>query len=490
VIGHVDLRIKPPEPVGIGAAAVYIRVSTAEQAEGHSLGYQLDSCRALAEKLGASSIEVYEDSGFSAKTTNRPAFQRLIGDAEARRFKTIFVYKLDRFARSRLDSLVHKDRLQKAGVKLISVTEPLDDSPSGLIHEGMLELLAEWYSRDLQQKVGRGLRKRAEKGLMNGMVPFGYQQSANPKLDPPTLVPVESAAVRHAYEWYATGAVTYKEIARSFNDEGFRTRHRPSGRDPDGARLWTGDSIRALLQNPLYKGCVTHKGEEMPGLHEAIVEPELWRRTNAVGARLRGRSTTWKPVRFYPLAGILKCAGCGSNLQGNHTNSGNLYRYYRETAARRGVECSQPQIAVRADRIEAEVDHVVSRFQTPHNVRQRVVELMTDGPQVTDVVAEDKRLRERLRRSSRLYADLQISEVEYESERRRIETELAKLNVTEERADEALAQFDVLQVAWARATPEEKRGLGLALFEAIYFDLEVMEIAEVVVQPAFRPWVV
>src|SRR5437868_5144841 len=126
-------------------AAVYARVSTAEQAEGHSLDYQIDGCRRRALEVGMKQVVIYEDAGFSAKSANRPAFMRLIGDAEAGLFKVIFVLKLDRFARSRLDSLVFKERLRTVGVQLISVTEPLDDSPAGLITGGMLELIAEWY---------------------------------------------------------------------------------------------------------------------------------------------------------------------------------------------------------------------------------------------------------------------------------------------------------------------------------------------------------
>lgn len=478
------------KPARSSVAAAYIRVSSEEQTQGHSLDYQRDACVGAAEKLGAASTVVYEDAGFSAKTADRPAFQRLIEDAEAGHVGTVIVYRLDRFARNRLDSLIFKERLRKAGVKLISVTEPLDDTPAGLITEGMLELIAEWYSLDLKTKVTSGLRKRAEKGLMNGLPPFGYAQSARPQADPPTVVPAEAAAVRDAYEWFATGLMTYKDIARRLNLAGWRTRHRPTKRDADGARLWTGDSVRALIQNPVYRGVVTHKSDELPGRHEAIVGEAPWHQANRAGERLRGKSTTWKPVRFYPLAGIAKCAGCGSNLQGNHSKSGEQYRYYRETAHRRGLPCPKPQIAVRADRLEAEVDTIVAGLRASPELRDAVLEQLGAPADGEDVVAELDRRRERLRRLARLYADLEITEVEYEAQRRRLEAEVARLSVPVERASEAAGQFDVLQLAWSRATPEEKRALGLALFEAIYFDLETMEIAHVLIQPSYRPWLV
>src|SRR5688500_15731964 len=116
----------------VTGAAIYTRVSTDEQAEGHSLEFQDDGCTGKAVALGENIVERHQDAGFSAKTDPRPEFQRAIADAEAGKYRTLIVYKFARFARSRRDSVVYKHRLKKAGVRLISVTEPLDDSPAGL----------------------------------------------------------------------------------------------------------------------------------------------------------------------------------------------------------------------------------------------------------------------------------------------------------------------------------------------------------------------
>jgi hypothetical protein len=191
---------------------------------------------------------------------------------------------------------------------------------------------------------------------------------------------------------------------------------------------------------------------------------------------------------FFPLAGIAKCSHCGQNLQGNATTSGRGYRYYRETAERRGIDCSGPQVSIRADVLEAEVDAIVARFVMPAEVRERVLALLHSEDGREDAEAQVRRLEERLRRIARLYADLQIAEADYEAERRALEAERDRLTVPTEQAVMAAETFDVLQEAWARATAQEKRGLALALFEAIFVDLETMTIADVVVQPAFRPW--
>lgn len=471
----------------LGRVAAYVRVSTEEQAEGHSLDSQVDACLQFAQSKEYTGFEVYRDAGFSAKTADRPAFLRLIEDAEAGMVDSVVVFKLDRFARNRLDSLLHKKRLRDAGVKLYSVTESFDEGPSGLIAEGMLELIAEWYSADLKHKVTQGKRKRAEKGLMNGPIPFGYKQDGDPRVDPPQVDEREGAAVRMVYEAYSTGMMTYGAIAERLNAEGFLTRHRAGRKSPDdGPRLWSGDSVRALIQNPVYKGDVTHKGEELPGRHDPIVDEETWNRANRVRTTLRGRATS-AGSRFYPLSGIAKCAGCGSNLQGNHSRVGKQHRYYREVARqRRGVSCDKPQIAIRADRLELEVDEIVSRLSTPRIVRERVLELLGEA---RDVEKEQGSIRERLRRLAILFADLAISEAQYQSERTRLESELLQLEGAAPDAELASAELDVLQLAWSKASPQEKRSLALALFEAVYVDLETMEIASYVLRPAFRPWV-
>src|SRR5205807_9615524 len=107
-------------------AACYARVSSAEQVEGRSLDFQLQDMMEAAERDGFHVVDVYRDEGFSAKTDNRPEFQRMIADAQAGRFSRIFVWKFDRFARNREDSAIYKGLLRRAGVQVVSVKEPTD----------------------------------------------------------------------------------------------------------------------------------------------------------------------------------------------------------------------------------------------------------------------------------------------------------------------------------------------------------------------------
>ena len=113
-------------------AAIYTRVSSEMQTDGHSLDAQLSACRRLCADRGWAIVTEYTDVE-SARTTVRPQFQQMLIDAEWGQFDVIVVHKLDRFARDRYDSARYRHKLKKNGVRLVSVLENLDDSPESVI---------------------------------------------------------------------------------------------------------------------------------------------------------------------------------------------------------------------------------------------------------------------------------------------------------------------------------------------------------------------
>lgn len=156
-------------------AALYARVSTDEQVEGYSIDAQLGAMRAYAATRGWRVTGEYVDAGYSARSDARPQFKAMIADARARKFDIILVHKLDRFSRRREDAVTYKALLRQVGINVVSVSEPLDpESPVTVIVEGVLEAVNEWYSVNLGREVAKGLRQRAEQGLWNGDLPFGY----------------------------------------------------------------------------------------------------------------------------------------------------------------------------------------------------------------------------------------------------------------------------------------------------------------------------
>ena len=141
-------------------AVIYARYSSDNQRE-ESIEGQLRECKEYAERNGILVLQSYIDRALSAKTDNRPEFQRMIRDSAKGLFDTVLVWKLDRFARNRYDSAHYKSQLRKNGVKVVSATESIADGPEGIILESMLEGMAEYYSAELAQKVNRGMRENA-----------------------------------------------------------------------------------------------------------------------------------------------------------------------------------------------------------------------------------------------------------------------------------------------------------------------------------------
>ena len=153
---------------------IYARYSSENQRE-ESIDGQLRECTAFAQHNDIQIVGEYIDRAFSAKTDNRPSFQKMIKDSAKGEFDVIIVWKLDRFARNRYDSAHYKNILKKNGVKVVSATEAISSGAEGIILESVLEGMAEYYSAELAEKVSRGMKENALKCKYNGgSVPLGY----------------------------------------------------------------------------------------------------------------------------------------------------------------------------------------------------------------------------------------------------------------------------------------------------------------------------
>ena len=154
---------------------IYARFSSHSQNE-QSIEGQLKACYEFAQREGYTVIGEYIDRAVSGKTDNRPQFQKMIADSAKRHFEVIIVYQLDRFARNRYDSATNKAKLKKNGVRVLSARENITDDASGILIEGILESMAEYYSAELSQKIRRGMDLNAEKCLATrGNIALGYR---------------------------------------------------------------------------------------------------------------------------------------------------------------------------------------------------------------------------------------------------------------------------------------------------------------------------
>jgi len=304
-------------------AAVYIRVSTDDQVE-LSPDSQLETLRAWAEKNGYVIPEqyIYVDEGISGRSAEkRPRFMEMIAAAKSadHPFDAILVWKFSRFARSQEESIVYKAMLAKAGVDVISISEPLIEGPFGSLIERIIEWMDEYYSIRLSGEVKRSMTLNAERGVAQIAPPFGYQK--NPA-GSPFMIPdeIEATVIREVFADYLAGVPVWK-IVDELNARGIRT-HRGGAIENRTIMYW--------LQNPVYLGMVrwTPTGRTrrdfhnpdtitVPGDHEALVSREDF---DAVQVLVAAASEAHRPKSrpSFELkdwaSGVVRCASCGSTL--------------------------------------------------------------------------------------------------------------------------------------------------------------------------------
>ena len=170
-----------PNTNGRGAkperVALYLRVSSEEQRERESIENQREFLKNYQSLYGLEVVGVYEDDGVSGTIPlhERPGGKELVEAAEAERFETLLVYRLDRLGRSLLVIVDAHDRLQQAGIALRSATEPIDTSnPSGRLIFQMLASFAEYERETIGERTRAGLHRALRNGKHTGRIPYGY----------------------------------------------------------------------------------------------------------------------------------------------------------------------------------------------------------------------------------------------------------------------------------------------------------------------------
>jgi DNA invertase Pin-like site-specific DNA recombinase len=239
----------------------------------------------------------------------------MIKDARKGRFCAVIVYALDRFSRDKYDSARYKHELGIHGVKVISATEPITDTPSGILVESVFEGLAQYYSAELSQKIRRGYEDNAKKCIASGSVPYGFRRSSDGHYE---IIPEEADVVREIFSRVGAGE-SYSDICRDLNERGLKTRH--------GA-AWNRSSFNTILRNQRYIGTYISKYNIQENAIPQIVEKELFYKVQSASHDKRGPRRT--PNGYYSLTGKLFCGLCGDTMTGTSgtSKSGKLSFYY------------------------------------------------------------------------------------------------------------------------------------------------------------------
>lgn len=203
-------------------AAVYVRVSSAEQVEGTSLDTQRERCRAYAEGAGWTVVGTYSDEGISGAKASRPALDRMLAEVRAGRVDVVVVAKLDRLGRSMRHLAGLLGELDDAGVSLVSVSEAFDSaSPSGRLQRSILGSFAEFEREAIRERTWAGKLATARRGLWpGGAPPFGFRVVDRRLVEDP----IEAAVVRRAVHLIVHDGLGLPQAAAQLNAEGARTR--------------------------------------------------------------------------------------------------------------------------------------------------------------------------------------------------------------------------------------------------------------------------
>lgn len=302
-------------------AFAYIRVSTEDQTE-----YSPDAQKAAILKYAAENgyiiqeQDFYVDAGISGRSAEkRPAFMEMIARAKGKDHPcdAILVHKFDRFARSREDSIVYKSLLKKeCGVRVISITESIEDDKFSIILEAMLEAMAEYYSINLSEEVKKGMTEKHLRGENQTTPPFGYCIQGG------ILAPEQTEAkiIQDIFFKFTSGIGCFP-IAKWLNESGIRT-HR--------GNLFENRTVEYILRNPVYIGKLrwnpsgktrrNFKDQNLvivDGKHQAIIDKEVWEKAQEIlDLQKERRKYHGRPVTAMAdwLSGIVSCAACGNSL--------------------------------------------------------------------------------------------------------------------------------------------------------------------------------
>ncbi len=316
--------------------AAYYRYSGGSGQTDQSIEGQRRDCEAWARSHGLTIDREYIDRHISGKTDNRAAFQRMIEDSDKHAFDMLICWKTDRLARNRYDSAIYKNHLRKNGVKIVYAAESSVEGPEGIILEGLMESLAEYYSAELSQKLRRGRRESALKCHSLGGYPvLGLKTNKSHEYE---IDEKHAPTVRWIFEQYASGKAAAAIVAE-LNAKGVRS--------ATGGQF-NKNSILRIVTNEKYVGTYVSRAHNVrvENALPSIIDRELWDKVQRMLTHNRaGRGVNSKSAD-YLLSGKLYCGLCNTSMKGiSGTSKQGTKHYYYTCSAHAEHRCSKRNIA-------------------------------------------------------------------------------------------------------------------------------------------------
>ena len=276
-------------------------------------------------------VKEFVDPGFSGTSLSRPGLQEMLKylEEEGESIDFLIVHKLDRLSRLRADEVALSTRISNLGIRLVSTSENIDESPGGMLLQGIMSSIAEFYSRNLANEVLKGMNEKVRTGGSVGRAPIGYlnvrdfdqgREVRTVKIDEE-----RAPLVKWAFEAYAEGGWTIATLTEELQRRGLTTVPTPKM----VSRPVQIRQIGGMLNNKFYAGTLTFKGAEYPGNHEPLIDLATFEKVQTVlSSKLTGERSR---KHDHYLKSTVFCGNCGARLMYQRNRSGGngeLYEYY------------------------------------------------------------------------------------------------------------------------------------------------------------------
>lgn len=470
-------------------AALYIRVSTLEQAqEGYSIGAQKERLTAFCKAHDWLIADYYIDGGYSGSNLDRPGIQKLCAEVES--FDLVLVWKLDRLSRSQRDTLyLIEEVFLPADVDFVSMSESFDTStPFGRAMIGILSVFAQLEREQIKERTFMGRVERAKAGMFHGGVnfPIGYDYGPDGRL---VVNEYEAAQVRKIYALYLDGN-SPDRIAEILRDEGYTNRYGSWSVKSGGV------SVLRVLTSEVYLGTIRFGGAVTENAHPALVDRETFDKVAAIRKKRHERFGDSAYKAKYLLVGLCWCAHCGARYAVKHNYKD--YKYYECYSRMRTVKrmikadsCKNKNWRMDEldSRIEAEISRLLFEPGFYEKLKARKKAAVDDAvpaeadvirSKVADLDRQIGRLMD-LYQDERMPVDVVSSRIDkLHREKTALEEQLASIvppKPPRDYDDDAFAGLlEDFAAVWKGADLEERREIVTTLIKKITLDDESVEI--------------
>ena len=331
------MNLEISNPMGYHAA-LYIRLSKEDESEGPSQSVQNQESllREFVQQHRLSVYDTYVDDGWSGTNFDRPDFQRMIGDIEARKVNMVITKDLSRLGRDYIMTGHYMERyFPEHRVRYISLLDGIDTGVDSTANDitPFRAIMNDMYAKDISKKIKSVKRDKQRKGQFIGGKPaYGYKMHPTEKNK--IVIDEEVAPVVRRIFALALSGMSCRNIATRLNQEGIPTpatyANLPVARPGPYTGLWSSERISEMLQNETYIGNmvqgrsvkISYKSKKclrqapanwvvVEGTHEPLVDGETFRKVQLlVGSRKHTRSRTYD----FLLKGLIFCHECGYPL--------------------------------------------------------------------------------------------------------------------------------------------------------------------------------